>query len=138
MDISALAVMMTEVLQRYLMKTPQSSAASAGQQSGMAEQAKGLFELVQAKLSGEPESAQTLRAFEQAPAQQAGALQGVLTQRLSRDPGFLAQATEHVRRLMPGAGERIGAAGDSPVEKAKGAIADLFGGQTDGPEEKAA
>jgi len=53
----------------------------------------------------------TLLACEQAPAQQAGALQGVLTQHLSGDPGFLAQAIEQMRRLMPGAGERGGTAG---------------------------
>ena len=138
MDISSLASMITEVLQRYLLNKPQSSAAASGQQGGMAEQAQGLWALVKTKLGGQPESAQTLQAFEQAPAQQAGALQGVLAQQLSRDPGFLAQATEHVQRLMPGAGERGGAAADSLVDKAKGAISDLFGGKKDEPGEKAA
>jgi hypothetical protein len=100
-----------------------------------------LYALVKNQLGGHPESAKTLQAFEQAPEQHAGALQGALTQHLAGNPGFLAQVTDHLQQIMPGAAGAEGAgdmAKGSLVEKAEGVIADLFGGKKEEPGEKAA
>jgi len=117
-----MASMITQVLQQYLTKNPQSAAPAMGQ-GQQPDKVQELYALVKSKLSGQPESAGTLQAFEQAPEQHANALQGVLTQHLSNDPGFLAQVADHLKKFMPGA------EGESLLDKAKGEITDLFGGK---------
>ncbi|MHB9129633.1 MAG: hypothetical protein ACYDBB_00905 [Armatimonadota bacterium] len=123
MDTSSVASMITQVLRTYLTNSSQLSSLAGGQQGGMVEKARGLFDLVKNKLGGQPESARTLQAFEQAPDQHAGEMQNTLTQHLSSDPGFMSQATDYLQQIQPGA------AGGSMTEKAGGMISGLFGGK---------
>ena len=122
MDISSMASKMTDMLKQYLAQHSQAYAPSA-EQGQQPDKLQELYALVKNKLSGQPESATTLQAFEQAPEQHADALQGALAQHLSNDPGFLAQVADHLKKFMPGAAD------ESLLDKAKGEITDLFGGK---------
>lgn len=138
MDISSIASMITTVLQQHLAQRSQGSGQSMTQ---------GLFTLVKNKLSGQPDSATTMQNFEQNPQQHAGDMQNALTQHLSKDPGFLSQATSHLHQISPGgigsagegAGEGEGGTGkESLTEKAGGILSDLLGGKKEDRGDKAA
>jgi len=128
MDTSAIASIITGLLQQYLAK---GSATGPGQQPGVMEKLTGLYNLVKGKLGSQPDTTQTMQSFEQAPEQHGGEMQNALSQQLSDDPGFLSQAMGFVQQLKPGAGGSL-------IEKAGGLVSGLFGKEGEEPGQKAA